>query len=481
MISGLVHGGYGLSKVKCRFAPSPTGHLHIGGARTALFNWLFARHEGGEFLLRIEDTDLERSKNEYTEAILAGLRWLGLDWDGEPVFQSRRMDLYKREADRLLIEDKAYYCSCSPEEIDKMRERALEAGLKPRYDGRCRNKTDHPPGRPKVIRFKCPLMGETLVEDVIQGRVVFDNSELDDLILVRGDGTPTYNFAAVVDDHDLGMTHVIRGADHLNNTPRQIQLYLALGYDPPGFAHHPLILGEDKSKLSKRHGATSLIAYQDMGYLPEAMMNFLARIGWSHGDQEVFSKQELVELFRLEDLGKSPGVWDPDKLLWFNGHYIRECSVEELAELALPFYKEKGYGLELDPRFKRIIELHQERVETIADYPEKTRYYFEDEVEFEEKAKKKFLKPKNAEVLEKALEALSALDSFDEPSLEAAFQKLMEDMGLKLGKIAQPVRVAATGTSATPGLFEVLAVLGKEKTLNRIRKAIEECKSSTDQ
>jgi len=455
--------------------------LHIGGARTALFNWLFARHEGGEFLLRIEDTDVERSKQEYTEAILAGLTWLGLDWDGEPICQSQRMELYKREADRLLAEDKAYYCSCSPEELDGMRERALKEGRKPKYDGRCREKTEHPPDRPRVVRFKFPLEGETVVEDIIQGRVVFDNSELDDLILVRSDGTPTYNFCAVVDDHDLGMTHVIRGADHLNNTPRQIQLYMALGYEPPRFAHHPLILGEDKSKLSKRHGATSLIAYKDMGYLPEAVMNFLARIGWSHGDQEIFSRDELVGLFRLEDLGKSPGVWNPDKLLWTNGHYIRERSVEELAELALPFYKEKGYGLELDRRFKRIIELHRERVDTIADYPEKTRYYFVDEVEFDEKARKKFLKPKNAEVLEKALETLSALDSFDESSLEAAFKKLMEETGLKLGKIAQPVRVAVTGTSATPGLFEVLAVLGKEKTLNRIRKAIEECKSSTDQ
>jgi len=463
--------------VKCRFAPSPTGHLHIGGARTALINWLFARHEKGEFILRIEDTDAARSREEYTEAILEGLSWLGLDWDGEPVRQSARMGLYGKEAERLLHEGRAYYCSCTPEEIEKMRQRAKAEGRKPKYDGRCRNRARHPPDRPRVIRFKCPQEGATPVDDMILGRVVFDNAELDDLIILRSDGTPTYNFAAVVDDHDLGVTHVIRGNDHLNNTPRQVLIYQALGHTPPRFAHHPLILGEDKAKLSKRHGATALIEYKNMGYLPEAMMNFLARIGWSCGDREIFSKDELIELFQVTELGKSSGVWNPEKLLWLNGHYIRERPVHELVELALPFYSRAGMEVEGDPRLRRIIELHRERVQTLAEFPEKTRFYFEQEVQFEEKAKAKHLKKKNAEVLLEVRQRLSGLESFDEESLKEAFDQVMAETDLKLGKIAQPVRVAVTGTSASPGIFEVLAVLGKETALKRIDRALEECRS----
>ena len=464
-----------VSKVRCRFAPSPTGLLHIGGARTALFNWLFARHEGGEFVLRIEDTDVERSRDEYTQAILAGLKWLGLDWDQEPIYQSQRLDLYRQEATRLMDEGKAYYCSCLPAELDEMRERALKEGRKPKYDGRCRSRLEHPADRPRVVRFKSEQEGETAVEDLIQGHVVFQNQELDDLVIIRGDGTPTYNFAAVIDDNDLGMTHIIRGGDHLNNTPRQIQLYEALGYALPRFAHHPLILGQDKSKLSKRHGATSLISYRDLGYLPEAMMNFLVRIGWSHGDQEVFTKEEMIKLFAIEDVGKAPGVWDADKLLWFNGQYLRQRPVAELAELALPFFKEKGYEVALDDRFRRIVELHQPRVTTLAELPEKTAYIFDDQVVFEEKACKKFLKPENAAVLEKVMEKLGALAGFEEKALEQAFTGLAEEMGVKLGKVAQPVRVAVTGRAESPGLFELLPLLGKPKTLERIRRAIQKC------
>ncbi len=461
--------------VRCRFAPSPTGHLHIGGARTALFNWLFARHEGGEFILRIEDTDIGRSRDEYTEAILEGLSWLGLAWDGDPVYQSARKELYRNEAERMLSEGTAYYCSCTPEEIERMREKALAEGRKPKYDGRCRERTEHPADRPRVIRFKCPQEGSTEVDDIIQGKVTYDNSELDDLVLVRSDRTPTYNFSAVVDDHDLCITHVIRGNDHLNNTPRQILLYRALGYDVPAFAHHPLILGEDKSKLSKRHGATSLVAYRDMGYLPEAMMNFLARIGWSHGDQELFTRDELVRLFSLEELGKSPGVWNQEKLLWLNGHYIRQRPAAELAEMVVPFYKEKSLDPQPDDKLMKVIELHKERVQTLAEFPETTAYYFEQDVEYDEKAKKKFLKSKNAEVLEKVREKIEGLDPFDEQSLEAAFQELMDELDLKLGKIAQPVRVAVTGGTASPGLFEVLSLAGKERALKRLDRAIAEC------
>lgn len=468
-----------MANVRVRFAPSPTGHLHIGGARTALFNWLFARHAGGEFTLRIEDTDVERSKEEYTQAILAGLQWLGLDWDGELYYQSKRLDLYRAAVERLLAEGKAYYCSCSQEELDAMREEALKAGRKPRYDGRCRDRRDHPADRPKVVRFKSTDVGETVVEDMIQGTVTFDNAELDDLILVRSDGSFTYNFCCVIDDHDLGITDVIRGGDHLNNTPRQLQLYQAFGWTPPRFAHHPLILGEDRSKLSKRHGATSLVLYRDMGYLPEAMRNFLARIGWSHGDQEVFSREELVSLFELKDVGKAPGVWNPEKLLWLNGQYIRQRPVADLVELALPFYREhefyKGSGIEIKPdeRFHRMIELAQPRVTTIAEFPDKTKFYFVDEVEWDEKAVKKFLKPEAATILHRMEDELAALPEFTDHAIEEVFTRVAAGMELKLGKVAQPVRVAVTGTAESPGLFEVLTVLGRETTLQRIQRAIQ--------
>jgi len=466
-----------VDKARCRFAPSPTGHLHIGGARTALFNWLFARHEGGEFLLRIEDTDVERSREEYTAAILEGLSWLGLDWDGEPIYQSRRMGLYRAEVERLIAEGKAYYCSCTAEELEEMRAKAMAEGRKPKYDGRCRTRQDHPPDRPQVIRFVCPQEGETVVDDLILGRVRFDNRELDDLVLVRGDGAPTYNFCAVVDDRDLRITHVIRGGDHLNNTPRQILLYQALDYPLPRFAHHPLILGEDRSKLSKRHGATSLVSYRELGYLPEAMMNFLARIGWSHGDQETFTKRELIELFGLQDLSKSPGIWDADKLLWFNGHYLRLRPAAELGELARPFYQGKDREA-TDAQFARMIELAQPRVNTLAEFPEKTAFYFGDEVNFDAKAKTKFLKPENAAILEKVRAGLSGLDAFSEKDIEGVFTRLMGELNLKLGKIAQPVRVAVTGRLESPGLFEVLAVLGKERTVRRLQRAIAECNPS---
>ena len=334
--------------VRVRFAPSPTGHLHIGSARTAVFNWLYARHAKGKFLLRIEDTDKERSKKEFTEAILEGLKWLGIDWDEEPIYQSSRLAVYKETAEKLVAEGKAYYCSCTPEELEEMREQALKTKAKPKYDGRCREKKEHPKGRPLVIRFKSNSDGITVVEDIIQGRVVFDNSELDDLIILRSDGTPTYNFSAVIDDHYMGITHIIRGNDHLNNTPRQIQIYQALGYPIPVFAHHPLILGEDRAKLSKRHGATGLIEFREQGYLPEALINFLVRIGWSYGDKEVFSIPELIELFEIKDLNRSPGVWNQEKLLWLNGYYLRNKSLEELSGLVLPYFLKKGYPAKKD-------------------------------------------------------------------------------------------------------------------------------------
>ncbi len=463
-------------QVRCRFAPSPTGHLHIGSARTALFNWLFARHNQGKFLMRIEDTDPERSKEEFTTAILDGMRWLGMDWDGEPVYQSQRNELYQKHVDRLLEEGKAYYCSCTAAQVNEMRELALKEKRNPKYDGRCRDKTEHSEGLAKVVRFRCPQEGRTTVEDMIQGEVVFDNRELDDLIIQRSDGSFTYNFCAVVDDNDLGITHIIRGADHLSNTPKQIQLYQALGLELPRFAHHPLILGPDKAKLSKRHGATSLVAYRDMGYLPQAMMNFLARIGWSHGDQEIFSREELIELFGMDNLTRAPGIWNPEKLLWTNGHYIREASIDELAELALPFFKEKGYAAEPGDYFNSIIAGYQERAKTIVDFAESSGYFYSEEVEYQEKAKKKFLKPQTAELLEPLLERLRELPEFDEASLDKAFEEVMELKEVKMGKVAQPVRVAVTGGTVSPGIHEVLIALGKERVIKRLEKAIQVAK-----
>jgi len=460
-----------MMEVRVRFAPSPTGHLHIGSARTAIFNWLYARHTGGKFLLRIEDTDAERSKQEYTDAILDGLKWLGMDWDEEPIYQSTRLNIYREMAEKLVSEGKAYYCSCTPEELDEMRAKALKTGGKPRYDGRCRNRKDHPPDRPKVIRFQSESVGVTVVDDLIQGRVSFDNSELDDLIILRSDQTPTYNFSAVVDDHEMKITHIIRGNDHLNNTPRQIQIYQALGYAPPEFAHHPLILGEDRSKLSKRHGATGLIQYRDEGYLPEAMVNFLVRIGWSHGDQEVFSKEEMIKYFDLKDLTPSPGVWNQEKLLWINGHYIRSAPLDQLADLALPFFLKKGHPAQKDDYFLAIIKDYQVRAKTLADFAEQAGFCYVEEVQYDSEAKAKFLKPENAPAMELLKNKLEKLAGFDKESLEKAFQQVITETGLKMKNIAQPVRVALTGGIVSPGIIELMLTLGPERVLKRLGKA----------
>jgi len=460
-----------MTEVRVRFAPSPTGHLHIGSARTAVLNWLYARHTGGKYLLRIEDTDKERSKQEFTDAILAGLKWLGLDWDEEPIYQSPRLSIYKEFAEKLVAEDKAYYCSCTPEELEQMRELALKTGGKPKYDGRCRKRKDHPPDRPKVVRFKSSGIGVTVVDDVIQGKVSFDNSELDDLIILRSDQTPTYNFSAVIDDHWMNITHIIRGNDHLNNTPRQIQIYQALGYQAPVFAHHPLILGTDRSKLSKRHGATGLLEFQHDGFLPQAMINFLLRIGWSHGDQEIFTMKEMVELFDIKGLNASPGVWNQEKLLWTNGVYIRQTPAAELAELVLPFFKERGYAGGVDEKFLKMIALYQVRVQTLLEMVDLSWFLFTDQVEFDEEAKKKFLTPEMADALENLAGKISGLDKLDAETLKALFEAVLAEKQIKMKALAQPVRVALTGKTVSPGLFEVIEILGKEKTIDRLKKA----------
>jgi len=459
--------------VVTRFAPSPTGHLHIGGARTAIFNWLFSRHHGGKFILRIEDTDTQRSTEEYTKSILESLRWLGIDWDEGPYFQTQRLDLYRAYAERLYQSGWAYYCECSPEEVERRRQEAFAKGLKPKYDGACRDKGLSPaPGR--ALRFRCPQTGTTVVKDIIKGVLSFDNSELDDLVLIRSDGMPTYNFSVIVDDITMGITHVIRGDDHVNNTPKQVLLYQALGERIPEFAHVPLILGPDRKRLSKRHGATSVIAYREMGFLPEALFNYLVRLGWSYGDQEIFTKDELIEKFSLENVGSSASIFDMEKLRWLNGHYIRQKSPEELVGPLLPFLKAKGYPEKPVDYLARAIQTLQPRCATLAEMADAMDFYMLDEVAYDPKAAENFLTSETSVFLEEIIGAISKNEGhFEEKALEELFRRMAEERGVKLKVIAQAVRVALTGRTASPGLFEIMDILGKEVVINRLRRAVE--------
>jgi glutamyl-tRNA synthetase len=463
-------------KVRVRFAPSPTGHLHLGGARTALFNWLFARHNKGTFILRIEDTDRTRSTEEYIEAIIEGMKWLDLDWDEGPYRQIDRFNIYKDYADKLLREGKAYYCYCSPEELEKRRQEALAQGKTPKYDGRCKLLKEPITDRIPAIRFMMPQEGETVVNDLIRGMVVFENAQLDDLIIMRSDGTPTYNFTVVVDDVDMGITHVIRGDDHLNNTPKQLHIYKAFGYEIPAFAHLPMILGHDKARLSKRHGATSVTSYKDMGYLSDAFVNYIVRLGWAHGDQEIFTRDELIEFFSLEDVGKSAAVFNPEKLLWLNSQYIMKTPTEKLIEMVMPFLvREKviAEGQVLDKEWlSKAIETLKERAKTLVELAHSLRFYIAEDIEYEEKAKTKFLNEKNLPYLLDVKDAVKGIDNFVAPEIEKVFVSLVEKHKTKLGNIAQPVRVAITGKTESPGIFEVLEIVGKEKTLKRLEKAI---------
>jgi glutamyl-tRNA synthetase len=467
-----------MATVRTRFAPSPTGYLHIGGARTALFNYLFARHHGGRFILRIEDTDRERSTPEAIEAIIQAMTWLQLDWDEGPCFQTERYPLYKEKIQELLAAGKAYPCTCMAEELNAKRQAAMKEKRKPMYDGTCRPRHGQasplPEGKPYTIRFLSPQSGTTIVEDRVKGPVVFDNRELDDLIIARSDGTPTYNFCVVVDDIDMQITHVIRGDDHLANTPRQILLYQALGRTPPEFAHVPLILGLDKARLSKRHGATSVTAYRNMGYFPEALANYLVRLGWSHGDQEIFSRPELIEKFSLDAVGKSAGVFNPEKLLWLNSHYLRARPLSKLAEEIVPFIKAKGYAVpEGRAWLGKMAATLRERAKTLVELVEMAHFYLSDEISFDEKAAKKFLTGEVREPLVELIQQLEALNDFSESSVERVFSQILERRNLPLGKLAQPVRVALTGSTVSPGIYEVIAVLGKERTLNRLKRALE--------
>jgi glutamyl-tRNA synthetase len=460
-----------MSQVRLRFAPSPTGYLHVGGARTALFNWLLARKEGGKFILRIEDTDVARSTRESVDAILEGMTWLGLDWDEGPFYQSESFPLYREYVERLLACGKAYRCRCTPEELEAKREQAMKDGRKPKYDGTCRD-LDVGPETPSAVRFKAPAEGVTAFDDLIKGRIVFNNEELDDLIIQRSDGTPTYNFTVVIDDATMGITTVIRGDDHINNTPRQILLYEALGCPVPQFAHVPMILGADKGRLSKRHGATSVMAYRDMGYLPEAMVNYLVRLGWSHGDQEIFSLEELIEKFAIGDVGKSAGVFNPDKLIWLNAHYIKNGNPERLADLLIPFLKERGVEKADKPVLPSVVKTLQERARTMLEMADGALFYYKSDFEYDPQAAEKFLKAETLPVYGAVIGKLESLMDFSYQGIESAFKEICAEMGVKLGQVGPPVRVALCGTNTSPGIYEVIEVLGKEETLNRINRAM---------
>jgi glutamyl-tRNA synthetase len=466
-----------MSQVRVRFAPSPTGFLHIGGVRTALFNWLYARQQKGIFVLRIEDTDQSRSTDESIQAIIEGMKWVGLDWDEGPFRQTERMDLYRSHAMELLEEGHAYWCVCKAEELEARRKEAEAKGLSPRYDGRCRGLGVTSPTGEAALRFKAPREGQTVVEDLIKGKIVFDNAVLDDLIILRSNGYPTYNFSVVVDDALMNITHVVRGDDHLTNTPRQVPIFEALGFPVPRFGHLPMILGSDKARLSKRHGATSIMAYKEMGYLPDAMVNYLVRLGWSHGDQEIFTRQELIEKFTWDHVQKSAAVFNPEKLLWMNAEYLKTSPPSRIAQELVPLLE--GAGLKDEVRaasadwLTQLVVLVRERAKTLTDMVMWVTPYFGQTVSYDEESVKKYLTPAMAPILSKLLARFEAFPIFSKQEWEDSFKKLVEEEGMKMGQLAQPVRVALTGRAASPGLFEVMDVLGRERTLLRLRKGIE--------
>jgi len=461
-----------MKQVVTRFPPSPTGALHVGNARTAIFNWLYARHTKGKFILRIEDTDIARSTKEAVDVILDSLQWLGIDWDEGPYFQSKRMHIYHSYAKKLFESGNAYYCTCSPEKLEAMRKKALASGGKPKYDGTCRNKgLARTPNA--VLRLKAPQTGTTVLDDVIKGKIVFQNAELDDFILLRSDGVPTYNYAVVIDDMTMGINTVIRGDDHVNNTPRQILLYRALNSPLPIFGHVPLVLGKDRTPLSKRHGATSVTAFREMGFLPDALLNYLVRLGWSYGDQEFFTRDELIEKFSIENIGRSSGVFDMDKLLALNADHIKAAAPGQLAKHLLPFLKQRGADARKGAFLESVIRTLKTRSKTLIEMADGALFYYQDNIVYETAAADKVLKPDALKPLTLILKALERLEDFSEKNLEAVFKEVMDETGLKMGKIAQPVRVALTGKAVSPGIFEIVSVLGKDRVIKRIKKAIE--------
>jgi glutamyl-tRNA synthetase len=459
--------------VRTRFAPSPTGFLHVGGARTALFCFLFARRHGGEFILRIEDTDLERSTAESVNAILEGMSWLGLDYDEGPFYQTERFERYNAIIDELLEKGLAYRCDCPKERLDRIRDMQMAAKLKPRYDGHCRARQVSP-DEPHVVRFRNPMDGAVVVDDMIRGRIAFANDELDDLIVRRTDGTPTYNLTVVVDDADMDITHVIRGDDHVNNTPRQINILAALGKTPPRYAHVPMILGPDGTRLSKRHGAVSVVSYRDQGYLPEALINYLVRLGWSHGDQEVFSLDELIELFDIIDVNRAPSAFNTDKLDWLNQHYIQHGDPKRIARLVSPHLGHLDIDPAVGPDPVEVVEAQAARAKTLVELAEISAFCWRDFGDYEPAAAKKHLRPAAHAPLTRLRAELDmlALDDWHDAQLHRVVERVAQELELNMGKVAQPLRVAVVGRAASPGIDVTLRLVGKAATLRRIDRAL---------
>lgn len=453
--------------IRTRFAPSPTGYLHVGGARTALFSWLLARKNKGVFILRIEDTDLERSTPESVQAILDGMDWLGLHYDEGPFYQTKRFDRYHQILEELLVAGKAYRCYCSKERLEELRFNQLANREKPRYDGLCRDLKNADTTQPHVIRFKNPLEGEVVFEDAVHGHTVFKNNELDDLIIARSDSSPTYNFTVVVDDMDMKITHVIRGDDHINNTPRQINILQALGVTPPKYSHVPMILGEDGKRLSKRHGAVSVMQYRDEGYLPQALLNYLVRLGWSHGDQEIFSLTEMSELFDIHNVNKAPAAFNHSKLIWLNQHYLKTLPIQDLVPHVLWHMQHLGIDINQGPDINDVISIQRERAKTLVEIAEKSRFFYQD-ISVSDELNKQYLTSEIIPVLKNLHQALQDLDDWNDETLHQLLNDVATNSGLKLGNLAQPVRVLLTGGTVSPPLNNTIRVLGKTKTLERV-------------
>ena len=459
--------------VKTRFAPSPTGYLHVGGARTALYSWLHAKSQGGKFVLRIEDTDLERSTQAAVDAILEGMTWMGLTWDEGPFYQTKRFDRYKEIITQMLADGTAYKCYCSKERVNELREAQEKAGEAARYDGKCRNLPAQETDAPYVIRFKNPKEGTVKFDDHVRGTIEFSNTELDDLIIQRTDGTPTYNFCVVVDDWDMGITHVVRGEDHINNTPRQINILKALNAPIPEYGHVAMILGDDGAKLSKRHGAVSVMQYRDEGYLPEALKNYLVRLGWSHGDQEIFTEQEMIDLFSLDDINKAPSAFNTDKLIWLNQHYMKTLDPAYVAEHLEWHMKNQNIDTSNGPSLPSVVTALAERAKTLVDLAASSRYLYEDYENFEPTAAKKHLRPVAKEALVLVQQKLQAVNDWTDEVLHQAIQDTADELEVGMGKVGMPLRVAITGAGQSPSLDVTLRLVGKERTIPRITHALE--------
>ena len=457
--------------IRTRFAPSPTGFLHVGGVRTALFSWLYAKSQGGKFILRIEDTDLERSTQDSVNAILEGMTWLGLEYDEGPFYQTHRFERYNEVIGRLIDKGLAYRCNCTKERLEKLREQQMANHLKPRYDGCCRDKEVNP-NEPHVIRFRNPQEGDVVINDLVRGRIVVGNRELDDLVIRRTDGSPTYNLTVVVDDHDMEISHVIRGDDHINNTPRQINMLTALEWDVPAYAHVPMILGDDGARLSKRHGAVSVMQYKEEGFLPEALLNYLVRLGWSHGDQEIFSVDEMIQLFDLDHLNRSPSSFSTDKLIWLNQHYLQKSDPKHVARLLSSHMGDLGIDPAAGPDLVAVVEAQRERAGTLVEMARISAFYYQDFETFEPRAAKKAFKTGAVKSLSHARGQLAALDIWEREAVRQCIANTVDELGVGLGKVALPLRVAVTGGAPSPDLDLTLYLVGREATLRRIDKAI---------